>query len=207
MSADAGLWIPFGIALRLIVGWFCIVIGLLNMLAETDRRGGGSDIPFWVFHCMLVVGGIVLIALDWLAEDPGLVGYVAGGAVATLGLVLSGLPVISSVCCMFAFGVRHGFPFTFLARGQGDAGRWHVDSQHLIADLLFWGYAGLLTLVAVALCRRFTSRHDEPPRAAAVRNPHAEPVALADQAASAQRADQARDDPPLPADGTVGGLP
>ena len=53
---------------------------------------------------------------------------------------------------MSTFAVRHGFPFTFLARDDG--GGWHVDSQHLIADLLFWGFAGLLALVAwSAPCR------------------------------------------------------
>ena len=197
-KADDGLRISVGTALRLIVGWFSIVIGILNLLADADRRTGESDLPYLIFHCLLVVGGIMLLGLGWLAEDPGLVGYVAGGAVATIGLVLSSLPVTNSVCCMFVFGVRHGFPFTFLARNDGTAARWHADTQHLIADLLFWGYAGLLTLVVVALFRRIASRHHDVPPVAPVRNQHAEPVAYADEARAGK---------PSPADGSVGGLP
>jgi hypothetical protein len=176
MTAAAGPWRSFGAAARLIVGWFAILIGLLNLLAEADRRTD-ADVPVLVFQSMLVVGGILLLALGRLAPDPGPAGYAVGAAVATIGLVGSAVPVITSVCCMSAFGVRHGFPFTFLAR-DGDAGPWHADGHRLVADLLFWGFVGLLALVAVALFRRIAS-----------------PTV------------RARTGPPLPAGGTVGGLP
>jgi hypothetical protein len=156
-EVDAGLGKSFGTALRLIVGWFCVLIGLLNLLAEADRRTGASDFAYLIFHVVLVVGGVMLLALGRLADDPGPVGYAAGGAVATIGLVGSAVPVISSVCCMSTSGARHGFPFSFLARADGGAGGWHIDGPHLIADLLFWGFAGLLAMVAVALFRRVTS--------------------------------------------------
>jgi hypothetical protein len=29
-----GLWTSFGTALRLIVGWFCVAIGVLNLLDD-----------------------------------------------------------------------------------------------------------------------------------------------------------------------------
>jgi hypothetical protein len=181
-------------AVRLIVGWFSVLIGILNLLAEADRRTGGSDVPFLLFHCMLVAGGIMLLGLSRLAADPGLPGYATGGAVATIGLVVSTLPVTNSVCCMAGSGERHGFPFTLLGRDAPAASRWQIDVEHLVADLLFWGYAGLLVLVLIALFRRITSRHGDAP----VRNRHAEPVAHAEQARTGQ---------PSPADGTVGGLP
>jgi hypothetical protein len=78
-------------------------------------------------------------------------------------LLISSVPVNNAVCCMTAFDVRHGYPFTLAARdvAAGGAGRWHIDGQHLLADLLFWGYAGLLALVAVALARAVTAPHDD----------------------------------------------
>jgi hypothetical protein len=94
------------------------------------------------------------------------------------------VPVTNTVCCLSAFDVRHGFPFSFLARydQRGDAGRWHLDGQHLVADLLFWAYAGLLVVALVALLRRLTAGHAAAgpetaphPRA----HPHAEPRAHA----------------------------
>jgi hypothetical protein len=152
-----GLWTSFGTALRLIVGWFCVAIGVLNLLVEVDRNSGDPpDTPYFLFHVMLFVGGITLLAVSWLGRSPGVPGYLAGALVTTAGMVVSGIPVTSSVCCMTAFDVRHGWPFTFVARneGAGEAARWHIDSQHLLADLLFWGYVGLIALVIGATARR-----------------------------------------------------
>jgi hypothetical protein len=163
-----GLWESFFTALRLIVGWFCVAIGVVNLLVEVDRVSGEPDTGYFVFHTMLFAGGLVLLGVSWLGRSPGLPGYVAGGLVAAAGMVGSAVTVTSSQCCLRAFDVRHGWPFAFVARDEagGAAGRWHVDSQHLLADLLFWGYAGLLVLVVVALIRRATGHdtaagHDE----------------------------------------------
>jgi hypothetical protein len=170
LDAEApGLWGSFGTALRLIVGWFCVAIGVLNLLVEMDRASGDPPDPaYFVFHAMLFVGGITLLAVSWLGRGPGLPGYLAGGLVAAAGLVISGIPVTNSVCCMSAFDVRHGWPFTFVARdeGVGAAARWHIDSQHLLADLLFWGYVGLIALVIVATVRRVATPDAAPPAAA-----------------------------------------
>jgi hypothetical protein len=182
---EPGLWESFGTALRLIVGWFCVAIGVLNLLVEADRNTGDPDLPYFVFHCMLFAGGLVLLSLNWLVERHDPVASVAGGIVAAAGLVITGAPVTNTVCCMYAFPVRHGWPFTFVAR---DESRWHVDSQHLLADLLFWGYAGLIVLVVVALARRGTHRSDGADHPAQGAAPHAEPRAM-DQAS--QRDDAA----------------
>lgn len=156
MDPEDGLWTSFGSALRLIVGWFSVTIGLLNLLVEADRTTGEADPAYLVFHAVLVVGGGVLLAAPWLGRDPGRAGYVTGGLVAAAGMIAGAVPVRNTVCCLSAFDERHGYPFSIAARD--DAARWHVDSQHLIADLLFWGYAGLLALVVVALVRRLTRR-------------------------------------------------
>jgi hypothetical protein len=162
-----GLWTSFGIALRLIVGWFCVAIGVLNLLAEVDRTTGEPDIAYFLFHVMLFAGGLVLLSVGALPRGPGVAGYSVGGAVFAAGLLISSIPVNNTVCCLSAFDVRHGYPFTLAARDG--AGRWHIDSQHLLADLLFWGYAGLLALAVVALARAATAPRAESPEDEAVR--------------------------------------
>jgi len=157
-----GLWTSFGTALRLIVGWFSAAIGVLNLLAGVDRSSGATDTAYLAFHGMLFIGGLLLLSLSRLVRHPGRIGCLAGGLVAAAGLLVSAIPV-TKVCCMTTFAVRHGWPFSLLARDE-TAGRWHVDSQHLLADLLFWGYAGLLALVAVELVRRVTHRESSSTR-------------------------------------------
>jgi hypothetical protein len=150
-----GLWGSFGAALRLIVGWFSVAIGVLNLVAEVGRVPGPA---YLVFHVMLLLGGLLLISLGQGAAGTGPAGLLAGGGVLAAGMLLSALPVTNAVCCMSVFAVRHGYPFTFVARNDG--GRWHIDSQHLLVDLLFWGYAGLIVLVLVAMTRRVTRHRD-----------------------------------------------
>lgn len=179
-----GLWESFFTALRLIVGWFCIAIGVLNLIVEADRNTGRPDLPYFAFHTMLFIGGILLLSLTWLVERPGVAGYVAGGLVAAAGLLGTAVPVSNTVCCMWAFDVRHGWPFTLAARNDG---RWHIDSQHLLADLLFWGYAGLIVLVVVSLAGRGARRDDEVAAPAKAGTPHAEARAM-DRAAQRDEA-------------------
>ena len=151
-----GLWSSFGGGLRLLVGWFSVAIAILNLVVEMERM---PDRAYLLFHVMLLVGGLLLVSLGWGAAGTGPAGYSAGAATLAGGMLLSALPVVDAVCCMTAFAVRHGYPFTFLARHDG--GRWHVDSQHLLADLLFWGYAGLIVLVLVAMTRRARQHRGE----------------------------------------------
>jgi hypothetical protein len=146
---DPGLWTSFATALRLIVGWFSVAIGVLNLLAEVDRATGTPDMPYLLFHVMLCLGGTVLLAASRLGRAAGAAGCTAGATVAVAGLPISAIPATTTLCCVTAFSVRHGFPFTFAARNDGSGG-WHIDGGHLLADLLFWAYAGLLVLVVVA---------------------------------------------------------
>jgi hypothetical protein len=148
---NPGLWESFATALRLIVGWFCVIAGVLDLLVELDHGGGTPDGPYVFFHVTLLAGGIVLLAFAWIGPRPGVPGYVTGAAMLAGGMLISALPATSRACCMAEFPVRHGYPFTFLVGGDG---RWHLDGWHALADLLFWGYLGLLALVVVALFRR-----------------------------------------------------
>lgn len=146
-----GLWESFGTALRLIVGWFCVAIGVLNIIVEVDRQDGAHDLPFFLFHGMLLVGGTVLLALGWIAPRPGVVGYTVFGLITVVGTVIGAIPSTTTVCCLLEYSERHGFPFSLA--GQDPGGKLHIDSQHVLADLMFFGYAGLLVLVVIAVLR------------------------------------------------------
>jgi membrane protein implicated in regulation of membrane protease activity len=61
-----------------------------------------------------------------------------------------------------ALSVRHGYPFGFLVRNEGAAGRSHVDTPHAIADVIFWAYLGLMVLVVVSLLRRVRKTQQAP---------------------------------------------
>lgn len=149
----------FGAALRLLVGWFSIAIGILNLLVEIDR-GGADDGAYVAFHVMLVLGGVLLVSFSRLGAGAGVAGYCAGGAVLVAGMILSAVRAFDAACCMTWYAVRHGYPFSLAAR---DAGSWHLDGPRLLADLLFWGYAGLIVLVVVASVRRAADRRDGEP--------------------------------------------
>jgi hypothetical protein len=149
---EPGPWASLATALRLIVGWLCVAISLLNLTVELDRGGEPPDVPYLYFHAMLLVGGAVLIALSWMRPKPGAAGYLAGAMIAWFGMLISAVPATGTACCMRTFSIRHGYPFTFLARNAG--GHWHVDAAHVLADQFFWALLGLLVLVVVAFCRR-----------------------------------------------------
>jgi hypothetical protein len=141
---------PARTALRLIVGWLCVAISVLNLTDEIGRPSGVSDVPYLIFHAVVLVGGMVLLALEWIGPKPGTAGYVAAGVVTGAGMIFS------------ALSVRHGYPFGFLVRNEGAAGRWHVDTPHAIADVIFWAYLGLMVLVVVSLLRRARKTRQAP---------------------------------------------
>jgi hypothetical protein len=155
-AAEApGLWGSFGAALRLIVGWFSIAVAVLNLVAELGRLPERS---YLLFHAVLLVGGFLLVSLGRGAAGTGPASTVAGAGVLAAGMLGGALPANTAACCLAGFAVRHGYPFAFLARNEG--GRWHVDSPHVLADLLFWGYVGLMALVLVTVTRRVTQHRN-----------------------------------------------
>lgn len=170
--------------IRLIVGWACAALGLLNLAMGIDIGPGTTDGPYLLFHVMLLVTGLALLALGLLRRRPGPVACLTGVAVTVAGLVLSAVPRTSIVCCLREYPARHGFPFTLLAHGSAG---WHFDAGHAIADLIFWCGAGFLALLLVMpLGRRRPTSETDP------EHPH--PT-------------HAEDRTPAPRDENVGGLP
>jgi hypothetical protein len=184
MSDDAGLVASSLSMLRLIAGWACSGLGLLNLAMGIDTRPGTTDGSYLLFHAVLLITGAALMGLGVLRKRPGPAAYAVGAAIAVLGPLLSALPRTTIVCCLLDRPSRHGFPFTALAGGSG---RWHLAAVPVAADLLFWAFAGFLALLLVTLlrpARKVPSRQPAPSHAT-----HAE-----------QRA-------PAAADENVGGLP
>ncbi|MEV4636276.1 hypothetical protein AB0J80_02895 [Actinoplanes sp. NPDC049548] len=152
-----GVWESVGTGLRLIVGWFSAVIGVLDLVVEMGDRLDGA---YLLFNGMLVVGGAMLISLASLPGRPGTAGYLAAAGVLVAGMSISTVLTSDAACCLSALAERHGYPFTVLARDAGQS--WQVDGGRLVADLLFWGYAGLVALLLVVLARRLVHRLGRP---------------------------------------------
>jgi hypothetical protein len=102
---------------------------------------------YLTFHLVLLVTGLLLLGSARIRRPPSAVAQLAGGAVALAGLVGSALPALAVECCSGRFAVRHGFPFTMLAR---DPGGWRFDLGRTVADLIFWACAGLIVTMVLA---------------------------------------------------------
>lgn len=140
--------------LRLIAGWACAALGVLNLVM------GLTPASYVTFHVVLVVTGILLLAPGQAGRQrpPG-PAVVAGGTVALVGLAATTVPALAVECCSGGYAVRHGFPFTMLAR---DPGGWRFDTVRTVADLVFWICAGLIVMLALTRVRPATTRSAEP---------------------------------------------
>lgn len=161
--------------LRLMAGWAGVALAVLNLSMGLDSAS------YLVFHLVLLLAGLVLMGWGRLPLAAGRTAVLAGGLVATAGLVVSALPTTTAVCCLRELPERHGFPFTMLAGGAGD---WHVAGRGVAADVVFWVCAGFLVSAVLAVTRK--------PDAARRHSTHAE-----------QRAAHT----PVAEDENVGGLP
>jgi hypothetical protein len=128
--------------LRLLLAWSFTALGVLNLLMGID------DLPYLIFHVVLLGSGVVLLALGLFTRRPRLPAYLTGVAVAALGLLVSSLPSTSAAVCCLDGSDPHGFPFTLLANVSGHR---RLDLGHGIADLLFWSCLGLFALLVVTL--------------------------------------------------------
>ncbi|GID25314.1 hypothetical protein [Paractinoplanes brasiliensis] len=140
--------------LRLIAGWACAALGVLNLAM------GLAPASYVTFHVVLAITGLLLLAPGPAGRrrPPG-PAVVAGGTVALVGLAATTVPALAVECCSGGYAVRHGFPFTMLAR---DPGGWRFDTVRTVADLVFWICAGLIVMLALTRVRPTTTRPAEP---------------------------------------------
>ena len=189
---DPGFLVSAATTLRLILGWAFVALGLLDLAMGLD------GVAYVLFHVLLVITGLVLLGGGRAGRRPSRFARLAGAFVAGGGLVVSAIPELLVECCSRAYSDRHGFPFTMLAR---DPGGWRFDLHRSIADLLFWGCAGLLVTVVVG---RVRPAPEQPDAGAASGTSHAEARNTGDQGHDGTDS--------LPAGGaadgkSVGGLP
>jgi hypothetical protein len=175
--------------LRLIAGWACTALGVLDLSMGIDTGQGTTDRSYLVFHVVLLITGLALLGRGQAKSRPRRVAVLAGGLVAVLGAGLSTLLTTAAACCLGEYPTRHGFPFTVLARG---ADGWHADGARTLLDVLFWVCAGFLVLVVVEIFRAAPKRQPQPT------SPPAHPATH-----GADLVDEA----PVPRDESVGGLP
>jgi hypothetical protein len=175
---DHGPLASFLIMARLLIGWCCTALGALGLLM------GFGDAHYVLYQAVLLLGGLALLAFRPMVRRPRPIAYVAGGAVAALGLVISTLPSDAhAVCCRLSgYAHPHGFPLAFLASG-------HFDPWRVFTDLLFWLLVGLFPLVTL------TQLWPAPPP-----GPSHEPRIARSSGHAEQRAEVADDE-------NVGGLP
>ncbi|WP_127498049.1 hypothetical protein [Actinoplanes solisilvae] len=138
---DPGFLVSAATTLRLILGWAFVA------LAGLDLAMGLDGVAYVMFHVVVLLTGLVLLGADRVGRRPSRFAWLAGASVAGAGLVVSAIPVLLVECCSSGYAVRHGFPFTMLAR---DPGGWRFDLYRTVVDLLFWLCAGLLVTVVVA---------------------------------------------------------
>ncbi|AEV88580.1 hypothetical protein ACWT_7570 [Actinoplanes sp. SE50] len=134
MSAERDdRWPAVSTVLRVMAGWFLFGVGLLDLVSGTDGP------VYVVFHAVVTLGGMILLALHRIA--PSRAAWLVAALTVPAGLG-PGLIPVTTRCCMAAHPRRRGFPFPFLGTGDGV----HTDLRYLGADLVFWGCAGLVTL-------------------------------------------------------------
>lgn len=163
----------FGAALRAavaVLGAFTLVGGLTWLLLNLQ---GPHPVVDLMVGAVLAAGGLVLL-MPHRIRLPRFIG-VAGAALAALVGTGAGLLSGSAeLCCMYAYVATRGFPFQWVQRGASAetpetarslalAADWQIDLVAVAVNLLFWGYAGLLTVVALALATRARRRSPAPP--------------------------------------------
>ena len=140
MPDEPGLLASSVTTLRLIAGWACVALGVLNLAM------GLTSFGYVVFHVVVLIAGLLLLGVGRHGRSRTVARLIAG-AVAGLGLVGTALPATAVECCSRGYAVRHGFPFTMLAR---DPGGWRLDAARTVADLIFWACVGTVVLALVA---------------------------------------------------------
>jgi hypothetical protein len=187
---------------RLLAGWGCAAVGVLDLSMGIDTGVGPTDGPYLLFHVVVLAGGLLLLGLGRLPRSPSPIAYGVTAALAVLASVVAALPSTRNVCCLRGFAVRHGFPLTLLAWDSGRSR--HFAAAPAIADLVFWFLTGMivLTLGTQLLSRRPRAASD----AAASRG--AAPTGAGDRTTHAEEAAVAEVRPaPVAGDEDVGGLP
>jgi hypothetical protein len=113
---------------------------------------------------VLALGGLVLLMPHRIPLPP-LATTAASVATAVAGTAAGLAAGTAQVCCMYAYVAERGFPMRWVARGAiadepqtaqrlAETADWHVDVTALVANVLVWGYVGMLAVALVVAVRR-----------------------------------------------------
>ncbi|MEV4344839.1 hypothetical protein AB0J83_10215 [Actinoplanes sp. NPDC049596] len=150
-----------GSGLRFALGALSLVLGITWILLNLHSASVRLDL---LIGAVLAAGGLVLLMPHRISLPP------RGTAIAMTGTALAGTAAglvvsKSQLCCMFAFIVDRGWPFTWATKGAvaddpdvatrlADSAGWSANFLPLAADLLLFSYVGLLLTVIYVLVRR-----------------------------------------------------
>jgi hypothetical protein len=149
-----------GALLRGTVGAVSLVGGVTWLLLSNSGPLLSVDV---LLGLVLAAGGTVLL-LPHRIQLPPLTSALAVGGAALLGTAAGLTSTAAKLCCGYVHAEARGFPARWQARGGiadnavtarrlAEASDWHVDALRLAVDLLFWGYVGLLAMLAVFAAR------------------------------------------------------
>jgi hypothetical protein len=119
---------------------------------------------------VLAAGGLVLL-MPHRIRLPGLLTSASAVSAGVAGTAVGLAAGTAQLCCAFAYEAARGWPFRWVDRGGladdpatarelALGSSWHVDLVGLGGDLLFWAYAGMLTVVIVMMVRRTVGDRD-----------------------------------------------
>jgi hypothetical protein len=153
-------WRPaLAAAARVIVGAGSATLGVLAFTMNL-----GSDVPvdwpFLLFAAVLTLGGAALLVLPRLRLSAGWPAWLAGGATTLGGLAVAAFLPVRETCCDAAYIYSRGLPLPWAANYGDTPGQARAitlsgaDTFSVVADVVFWLFAGLLAGVAAAAVRR-----------------------------------------------------
>jgi hypothetical protein len=158
-------WRTLGALLSGVLGAVALVGGLTWLLLNLHGPRIATDVLVGV---VLAVGGLVLLMPHRIPLRPARTAAVAI-TTAVVGTLVGLMVSVAQLAGMWAYVMARGYPFRWAGRGAqaddpavarrlAEAADWQIDVVALAGDLLFWGFAGLLAVVAVDLVRQVRRR-------------------------------------------------
>jgi hypothetical protein len=154
-------WAAAGAVARWLLGAFSLVGGLTWILFTAHGPTAAQDLAVGI---VLAAAGLVLL-MPHRIRLPRLITAVVMVVFALAGTAAGLAASTARTCCMYAYILDRGWPFTWAQRSAladdaataerlANGSHWTVDVFSVTADLVLWAYAGMLLVVIAVLVRR-----------------------------------------------------
>ncbi|MEV6599957.1 hypothetical protein AB0M36_24330 [Actinoplanes sp. NPDC051346] len=153
------------IAVRVVIGCGSVFLGLY-----LGTRSAFEYAARWnVLLCagVVIIGGVIVLARVRQRLPPSRKHWIAGTAVAVIGLLVSAFTPVSQTCCETVWIISLGLPLPWTT-GHGDTWAQAFDEAwrgtsvsepvSAIANVIFWGYAGMIATLGLGVNRRAKHR-------------------------------------------------